>query len=86
MSYIKIIDSYIAGIPCKIGVADYTSVAGTGRYDAPSDVDYHGYTESAWDVLDRRGRFATWLIVKMTDADEERIEAEISEAFDRSAA
>jgi hypothetical protein len=82
MSYIKIIDSYIAGIPCKIGVEDYTSEAGSGHWDAPSDVDFYGYTESCWEVLDRRGRPASWLAKKLTSSDEDRIEVEIAEAFD----
>ena len=73
MSYIAEIEHRVAGIPCLIGVIDYTSVEGSYSYNAPSDLDYHGYTDVEYDILDRRGRKAAWLERKV-DSD---IEADI---------
>jgi len=71
------IESKIAGIPCLIQVDRCDVVKGSFRYDAPSDWDYHGYTEVEFTVLDRGGYPAPWLERKMTDDDTDRIESEI---------
>jgi len=81
MSYIAQIESYVAGIPCIIGVVDYTCVKGSYNYHAASDWDYHGYTESEWEVCDRKGRPAPWLARKLTSEIEREIEREIAEYF-----
>ena len=81
MTYLAEIESKVAGIPCLIGVTEFSSVRGSYSYNAPSDMDYYGYSESGWDVLDRRGRPAAWLERKLTDADRSRIEREIEEAM-----
>lgn len=81
MTYLAEIESTVAGIPCLIGVTEFSSVRGSYSYNAPSDMDYYGYTESDWEVLDRRGRPATWLERKLSDADRSRIEREIEEAM-----
>jgi hypothetical protein len=44
-------------------------------------MDYYGYTESEWVVLDRRGRPAAWLERKLTDAERSRIEQEVAETM-----
>ena len=77
MSYEAEIETRVAGIPCLIGVITYESVAGTGNYWEDSDVDYYGYTESEWEVLDRRGRKAPWLERKLTDKMRDEIEETI---------
>lgn len=79
MVYIAEIESRVAGIPCIIGVTEYSSVAGNSRAD--SDWDYYGYTEAEFTVCDRRGRPAPWLERKLTGKDESRIESEIAEYF-----
>lgn len=79
--YFAEIESRIAGIPCIIAVTDYESVRGSYSYNAPSDMDYYGYSEAEWVVLDRRGYTAAWLERKLTDADVSRIEEEIAEYF-----
>jgi hypothetical protein len=79
MSYIAEIESRVAGIPCIIGVIDYTNVAGDSRAD--SDWDYTGYTECEFEICDRRGRPAPWLAKKVTDKMEVEIEAEIEKYF-----
>jgi hypothetical protein len=75
------IESRVAGIPCLIGVTEFQSVRGSYSYHAASDMDYYGYTESEWVVLDRRGRPAAWLERKLTDAERNRIEQEVAETM-----
>lgn len=85
MIYIAEIESRVAGIPCLIGVSHFDCVRGSYSYNASSDMDYYGYSESEWDVLDRRGRPAAWLERKLTDDDRQRIEQEIAEAMTEEA-
>jgi hypothetical protein len=42
-------------------------------------MDYYGYEEMEWEVLDRKGYSAKWLEKKLTDNITNRIETEISE-------
>lgn len=69
----------IAGIPAAVRVTRHVAVRGSFSRNAPSDLDYYGYTESDWEVCDSRGRAAPWLERKMTDADRERIEEAVDE-------
>ena len=71
--------SSVAGIPCLIQPTHITVVKGSYSYNAPSDMDYYGYKEIEFDVLDRRGRYAPWLERKLTDRDRDRIDNEIME-------
>lgn len=81
-SYVAVIASRVAGIPCQVGVTRYLRVPGNGcAATAASDLDYTGYTETEFDILDRSGRPAAWLESKATDADRERIEVAIAEFF-----
>jgi hypothetical protein len=82
MSYIAEIEHRVAGIPCLIGVTHYESVRGSYSYNAPSDMDYYGYTEAEWEILDRRGRKAPWLERKVTAKDTASIEEAISNALE----
>jgi len=79
------IESRVAGIPCLIGVTEFQSVRGSYSYHADSDMDYYGYSESEWVVLDTRGRPAAWLERKLTSADRSRIEQEIAKAMTEEA-
>lgn len=74
-----IFKSTIAGIPCNIEVTWYKEavpmrVTGTGFGDAeppePLEIEFN--------VLDRQLREAPWLANKMTQADKDRIEEEIT--------
>ena len=78
VSYLAEIETYVAGIPCIVGVVDYHRERGSYSYNAASDLDYYGYTEAAWEVLDRRGRKAEWLARKLTNDDVSRIEEKIA--------
>jgi hypothetical protein len=81
MSYIAEIETRVAGIPCIIGVIEYSSTSGSYNYNAASDMDYYGYTDCNWEVCDSRGRPAPWLARKLTSKIEREIESEIAEYF-----
>lgn len=74
-----ILDSRVAGIPCKISVTSFFVQRPMGR-SADSDMDCYGYTEIEFDVLDTRGRPAPWLERKLNSDDKNAIEQEIIEA------
>jgi hypothetical protein len=84
-NYIATIEHRVAGIPCIIGVIDYTCVRGSYSYNAASDWDYHGYTDSEWELLDRNGRRAAWLDYKLNDDEETSVEEAIAEYMSESA-
>lgn len=67
----------VAGIPCLVEPTRVLRVQGTCSWNAPSDLDYHGYTEVEFNVCDRRGHPAPWLERKLCDDDVMRIEQEI---------
>ena len=79
MAYIAEIETRVAGIPCIVGVTYFESVRGSYSYHAASDMDYHGYTECEFEVLDRRGRKAPWLERKLTDKIIQEIEQDIAD-------
>lgn len=72
MMYIAEIETTVAGIPCIIGVIEYT--AGDSRAD--SSDDFYGYSE--WRVCDQRGLPAPWLEAKLTRADQSRIDSKVA--------
>lgn len=74
--YLATIESRISGIPCLIGIKDYFKQEAQGR-GADSDCDCYGYSESDWDVLDRKGYKAKWLEKKLTSKEEEKINNQI---------
>jgi hypothetical protein len=71
MKYIAEIEHRVAGIPCLIGVISYHRSSGSFSFHADSDLDYYGYAECDWRILDQRGRPAPWLTRKI-DAKEEQ--------------
>lgn len=81
--YAQTIPSHINGIPCLIGVISYHVVPPYqgSVYNCPSDLDWYGFTETEYDILDRKGYLASWLEKKATDTDRDRIEVEIKEYF-----
>ena len=79
--YVAEIDARVAGIPCLIGVTEYSHTSGSYSYNAPSDHDYYGYTEVDFEVLDRRGRPAAWLERKLNKEERADIEYLISDYF-----
>ena len=81
MSYQDTLPYRLHGIPCQIGVKHVKRVEGTFSRNADSDMDYYGWAECDWDVLDRRGKPAPWLARKLTLADCDDIENRIFEAL-----
>ena len=81
MSHIAQIETKVAGIPCLIGVLSYSKVKGSFSRSASSDMDYHGYVESEWELLDRKGYKATWLERKMNDQISDNLKEQISNYF-----
>lgn len=61
-----IIQTRLASIPCQIAVTDFRRVEGSYSYNAPSDLDYYGFVDYDYEVLDRRGRPAPWLERKVS--------------------
>lgn len=70
-------DSHVQGIPCQVVIDSCTVVKGSHSYNAPSDLDYHGYTEIEFHLLDRKGYAAPWLEKKLSEQDRIRIEEEV---------
>lgn len=81
MSYLIDVEVRVGGIPCLARVTHFHKVEGSYNYNAVSDMDYYGYTESEWSLHDRRGRRAEWLDKKLKPKDVEHIEAEIERAL-----
>jgi len=71
----------IQGIPALIRVNTFKQVRGSFHPDAASDLDYLGYTEMDYEVLDRKGYLAPWLERKIDEHDEERIETMIHNKY-----
>lgn len=77
--YIAEIESTVAGIPCIIAVTSYDDVAGSFSHYADSDMDFYGYTECEFDILDRKGYRAKWLEKKLDAKETDRINYIINE-------
>lgn len=78
--------THISGIPCQIKVTTFNHIKPWGgpAYEAPSDLDYYGYVEFEYQVLDRKGYDADWLVKKMTDEDDDRILKEYQDYLERN--
>ena len=70
-----IIDTRICGIPCKVRVNTYH----TPEPHSSCSADYYGGVD--YDVLDRNGKPATWLLNKMTWDDEQALVSVIESAY-----
>ena len=75
--------SNVCGIPCIIRVDHYFKQAAWrgSAHTCPSDMDYYGYEEIEYSVLDRKGYPAAWLERKLTPKEHERITDEISQVM-----
>lgn len=74
-SYKAVLDYTIEGIPCLIGVVDYFKKPphkGSAQ-SCDSDLDYYGYEEVDYLVLDRKGYKAAWLAKKVDDQENSNI-------------
>ena len=70
--YIAVVPFRLHGIPCQIGVIhfDVQEPFRGSPHACWSDVDYYGYTECDFDILDRKGYHAKWLEAKGVDEDD----------------
>lgn len=69
----QIIDTEISGIPCQVKITLFSY-----------SKEPHGiYVDFDFDVLDRNGKRAKWLDKKLTEADFERINQDIMNAYRR---
>ena len=77
------IQTRVAGIPCLARATyHYHQAPHKGSaHTCDSDMDFYGYDDLAFDVLDQRGRPAPWLERKLTDADNSRIAGELLAAM-----
>lgn len=76
------LDYTVAGIPCQLAVQTCLIVPPHrgSAWTCNSDMDYHGYEEIEYVVLDRKGYLADWLAKKMTDDDDSEAVAYIVES------
>jgi hypothetical protein len=79
--YQNIIETRITGIPAKIGVTHVYRQSGSFMQNEVSDLDYRGYVEFDYEILDMRGKRAVWLERKLTDSIRTQIEQQIAEAI-----
>lgn len=82
MEYVAEVEVRVAGIPCIAGVLHFEKQDGSFNWNAPSDLDYYGWVECDYDILDLRRRRAAWLERKMTDEDRAAVQRRIEEAFE----
>lgn len=75
-SYKEVLETTISGIPCKIGILTYIKVPPWkgSAMSAPSDLDYYGYTDLEYDILDRKGYPAPWLEKKLSESGRDILE------------
>ena len=71
-------ETKIAGIPCVCRVIDWTpyremKVTGSGM----GDCDPPEYEEFEFEILDRKGYKASWLMAKLTAEDKDRLLEEL---------
>ena len=67
MNFLTVFDTRLAGIPCQVGVLNYERHAPLSAHQAHSDIEFYGFTETDYVILDRRGRPAPWLQRKLSD-------------------
>jgi hypothetical protein len=80
---VNIIDTKIAGIPCKIEVLSYFKqepFRGPAE-KCDNDMDYYGYSDIDYRILDRKGYHAPWIEAKVSEKDKEKIYAEIQKYY-----
>ena len=74
------LETNIKGIPCLVNVMTFTKVP-PDPTTWVSALDFYGYTEIEFEVLDRRGSPAPWLERKLDDEERSRIEGEIADYY-----
>jgi hypothetical protein len=73
----------IGGVPCLIGVLSYESVPGTFSRNADSDLDYYGWFDCEWHVLDEDGQLSPELAAKATWAEDQAIREKVQDLLSK---
>jgi hypothetical protein len=83
MTYLAEIETRVAGIPCMVGVRSFFHQPPHlgSPLSCDSADDFYGYTDAEWEILDRRGRKASWLEKKLTAAERARVEQEVAQCM-----
>lgn len=78
------VEVIVSGIPALAHVFTYIDHPGmSDPRNAPSDLDYYGYSEIEFEMLDRRGYRAPWLDKKLDNpVIDECVRSQIREAMD----
>lgn len=75
----SLLDTHVAGIPCKVRVTEFVPASPGCRRGHPDNWTEDEPAEVDFEILDRRGRPAPWLERKASDGDISRITSEILE-------
>lgn len=82
MNYITQIEASVQGVPVILGIKYFERHEGSGSmYSAATDLDYYGWVEYDYDVLDEEGKPAKDLEIQITEKDEDRFYGLIVEAL-----
>jgi hypothetical protein len=79
MTYITTIETQINGESVTLGVTHFERHEGNGSmYSAATDLDYYGWTECYYDILDEEGRK---LAIEPSEKDLDRLHCLIAETL-----
>mgnify|MGYP003348641185 FL=1 len=81
--YIALITAEIDEVPCIVGVINYCVQEGSYSYNAPSDIDYYGYVESEWELLDKDGQYSKELNDNLTQSQVDYVETLIDDCMSK---
>lgn len=80
-NYIEKVPAFIDGIPCLLGVTRY--FVKSADLHADNDIDFYGYTEVEYEILDRKGYRAEWLNKKVKRFDEAHLRQIINDYMEK---
>ena len=80
--YRLIVDSHVAGIPCKLGVTEVGYYEPAYTRGHPDNWEPEDYSPHSYEILDRKGYRAAWLDAKCSKIDEEQHQLDIDKALE----
>lgn len=80
-------ETYIGDdVEVMVEITNYSSVGGSFSYNAASDLDYYGYSDAEWGLLDMNEKpVSDEIMALVTKEDEERIYNMICEYMEKRA-
>ena len=74
-------ETIVCGIPCGVVIDSFIDIPSYkgSPHNCDSDLDYYGYTDIEWHLIDRKGYMASWLERKMDKREIADLETEIIE-------